>query len=95
MFIPIFLDVVMSHRRLGALNIQERRILRDTFFSSDEKAMLSRAYHRAIEALSVEDQSIRLAMLHKLVDLGEEGMCDEELLFKSVTEDARKALYRS
>ena len=87
-FLPITLDALTTwRRRLGTLNPQERRILRDTFFSSDEKALLSRAYHRAVEALSVEDERIRLAMLRKLVDLGEEGMCDEDLLFRSVTED--------
>ena len=90
-FLPITLDALTTwRRRLGGLNPQERRILRDTFFSSNEKALLSRAYHRAVEALSVEDESIRLAMLRKLVDLGEEGMCDEDLLFRSVTEDSSR-----
>jgi len=75
-------------RRVGSLNTEERRILRDTFFSSDEKARLARAYLRAVDALSVEDEGTRLGMLRKLVDLGEEGMCDEDLLFRSVTEHA-------
>ena len=87
-FLPITLDALTTwRRRFGALNPQERRILHDTFFTSAEKALLSRAYHRAVEALAVEDERIRLAMLRKLVDLGEEGMCDEDLLFRSVTED--------
>ena len=52
-FLPITLDALSTwRRRLGALNPQERRILRDTFFSSDEKFRLSRAYHRAVEALA-------------------------------------------
>ena len=90
-FLPITLDALTTwRRRLCDLNTQERRILRDTFFSSNEKALLSRAYHRAVKALSVEDESIRLAMLRKLVDLGEEGMCDEDLLFRSVTEDSSR-----
>ena len=87
-FLPITLDALTTwRRRLVALNPQERRILRDTFFSSAEKALLSRAYRRAVEALAVEDESIRLAMLRRLVDLGEEGMCNEDLLLRSVTED--------
>jgi hypothetical protein len=88
-FLPITLGVLSAWRQgASGLNSQERRILRDTFFSSGEKALLSKAYHRAIEALAVEDESVRLAMLRRLVDLGEEGMCDEDLLFRSVTEGA-------
>ena len=97
-FLPITLDVMTTwRRRLGSLNIQERRILRDTFFSPDEKTMLSRAYHRAVKALSVEEESMRLAVLRRLVDLAEEGVCDEDLLFRYVTEDAPRtfsATYR-
>jgi hypothetical protein len=94
-FLPITLDALTTWRwRLGALNPQERCILRDTFFSPDEKALLSRAYHRAVAALSVEDESVRLAILRKLVDLGEEGMCDEDLLFRSVTEDSSRIFQR-
>ena len=76
------------------MNPQERRILRDTFFSSDEKALLSRAYHRAVEALSVEDEDIRLAMLRKLVDLGEVGICDEDLLYRCLTEKVTRTVQR-
>lgn len=91
LFLPITLHALTTWRRqLGALNSQERRILRDTFFSPNEKHLLSRAYRRAVEALSVEDESIRLAMLRRLVDLGEEGMCDEDLLFRSVTEETSR-----
>lgn len=90
-FLVITLDVLSAwRRRTERLNPQERRILRDTFFSSEEKALLSRAYHRALEALSVEDESNRLAILRKLVDLGEEGICDEDLLFRCVTENATR-----
>ena len=71
LFLPITLEVLSTwRRRAGGLNPQERRILRDTFFSSHEKALISRAYHR------------------KLVDLGEEGVCDEDMLFRLVTEGA-------
>ena len=90
-FLPITLEVLSAMRwRTGGLNPQERRILRDTFFTSEEKRLLSRAYHRAVEALCVEDDGIRLAMLRKLVDLGEEGICDEELLYQSLTENFRR-----
>lgn len=95
-FLPITLDLLSTwRRRAGGLNSQERQILRDTFFSSDEKALLSRAYHRAVEALSVEDENTRLAMLRKLVDLGEEGICDEDLLYRCVTENATRTLQRN
>ena len=91
-FLPITLDVLSTWRwRAGGLNPQERRILRDTFFTPDEKELLSRAYHRAVEALSVEDEDIRLAMLRKLVDLGEEGICDEDLLYRCLTKHTRRS----
>jgi hypothetical protein len=94
-FLPITLDVLSAwRRRAGGLNPQERRILRDTFFSSDEKALLSRAYHRAVEALSVDDEDIRLAMLRKLVDLGEEGLCDEDFLYRCLTENVTRTVQR-
>jgi hypothetical protein len=96
LFLPVTIEIVSTwRRRAGGLNPQERRILRDTMFSPDEKALLSRAYHRAVEALSVDDQRTRLAMLHKLVDLGEEGMDDEDMLFRSVSEDATRAVSAS
>ena len=40
---------------------------------------------------------MRLAVLRRLVDLAEEGVCNEDLLFRYVTEDAPKtfsATYR-
>ena len=54
----------------------------DTFFDSDELALLVRAYLRALAEAPELDQSGRLTILRNLVDLGEEGVRNEEALVR-------------
>jgi len=61
---------------------KEREILDDTFFDSDELALLVRAYLRALAEAPELDESGRVTILRKLVDLGEEGVRNEDALVR-------------
>jgi hypothetical protein len=89
-FLPITLDVLSTwRRRAGGLNRQERQILRILSSLRQKRPCCHVHIIAPLKALSVEDESSRLAILRKLVDLGEEGIDDEDLLFRCVTEDCR------